>query len=227
MRDDGRPAWAEFLTPAHECRILDTWHTTGVGGTGSHDYTIDDVFVPEHLMFYHPSQAAPVRQERRYSYVAAALPLMSAVSLGIARAAVDELRAVLPSKAGPPDFRPMSEDFEKQVEVAKADTLVGSARAYLYETLDQAWSAVEAGEPLTKETRGRFRAACTNAVLSSVEAVDLVYATAGTTAVYRSSELERQFRDVHTAAAHVFMRSATRADAGRLLMGLEPLLKMY
>ncbi len=213
-RDDGRPAWAEFLTPAHECRILDTWHVTGLNGTGSHDYTIDDIFVPKHLMFYHPSQAPPVRHEKRYSYVATALPLMSAVSLGIARAAVDELRTVLPAKAGPPDFRPMSEDFEKEVEVAKADTLVGSARAYLYETLDKAWNAVEAGKTLSKETRGRFRAACTNAVLSSVEAVDLVYATAGTTAVYRRSELERQFRDIHTAAAHVFMRSATRADAG-------------
>ena len=226
-RDDGQPAWAEFLTPVQDCRILDTWHVTGLNATGSHDYTIDDVFVPENRMFYHPAHAAPVRQERRYSYLAAALPLMSAVSLGIARAAVDELRAVLPAKAGPPAFKPMSEDFEKEVEVAKADTLVGSARAYLYDTLNQAWSAVEAGEPLSKETRGRFRAACTNAVLSSVEAVDLVYATAGTTAVYRKSEMERQFRDVHTAAAHVFMRSATRADAGRLLMDLEPVLKMF
>ena len=82
------------------------------------------------------------------------------------------------------------------------------------------------GEPPYKRMRGRFRASCTNSVLSSIKAVDLVCATAGTTGVYRSSETERQFRDVHTAAAHVFMRPPRR-DASRLLMGLEPLLKVF
>jgi alkylation response protein AidB-like acyl-CoA dehydrogenase len=227
QRDDGRPAWAEFLTPIQDCGILDTWHVTGMQGTGSHDYTIDDVFVPERRMFYHVSQTLPVRTEPRYSYLAATVALMAAVPLGIARAATDELRALLPSKAGAPEFKPMSEDFEKQVDVARADTLVGSASAYLYDTLEQVWGRVAKGEPLSKELRGRFRAACTNAVLSSVEAVDLVYATAGTTAIYTKSSLERRFRDVHTAAAHALVRSATRADAGRLLMELEPLVKIF
>jgi hypothetical protein len=119
--------------------------------------------------------------------------------------------------------RPLSEAVDKQIELAKAEMLVGSARAYLYEVFEQVWTQVEAGEPLSMELRGRFRGAYTNAVLCCVQAVDVVHTAAGSTAIYASSALERSFRDIHTAATHANMRLATLADAGGLLLGVEPL----
>jgi hypothetical protein len=71
--------------------------------------------------------------------------------------------------------------------------------------------------------RGQLRGACTHAVLASIQAVDTAYTAGGGTAIYARSPLDRYFRDVHTAAAHVAVQPSTLTDAGRLLVGLEPL----
>jgi alkylation response protein AidB-like acyl-CoA dehydrogenase len=46
-RPDARPDLRTFFVPVQDCKILDTWHTTGLRGTGSHDWEVSDVFVPE------------------------------------------------------------------------------------------------------------------------------------------------------------------------------------
>jgi alkylation response protein AidB-like acyl-CoA dehydrogenase len=219
----GQPAWAVFLTPATTCRILDTWHVTGLRGTGSHDYIIDDAFVPAHYRVPYPTQASSPRPERHYACLGMALAWMAAVALGIARAAVEAFKHLLHTKQDRRANRPLTEDAEKQHAVAQAEVLVGSARAYLYETLAQVWAVIQAGESLSMTLRGQLRGACTHAVLASIQAVDTAYAAGGGTAIYARSPLDRYFRDVHTAAAHVAVQPATLTDAGRLFLGLEPL----
>jgi alkylation response protein AidB-like acyl-CoA dehydrogenase len=219
----GQPAWAVFLTPATACRILDTWHVTGLRGTGSHDYVIDDAFVPAHHRFPHPTQAASPRPERHYACLGVVVAWMAAVPLGIARAAVEAFTHLLHTKQDRRAHRPLGEDAEKQRARAQAEVLVGAARAYLYETLTQVWATIQAGEPLSMTLRGQLRGACTHAVLTAVQAVDTAYTAGGGTAIYARSPLERFFRDVHTAAAHVAVQPATLTDAGRLFVGLEPL----
>lgn len=111
--------------------------------------------------------------------------------------------------------------------MAKTEFLVGSARAYLYDNLGQVWARIQKGVEIPRDLRGRLRTACTSAVAASIQAVDLAYAAAGATSIYASSDLERCFRDVHTAAAHAFIRPATLADGGKLLLGQEPDFKMF
>lgn len=219
----GQPAWAVFLTPATACRLLDTWHVTGLRGTGSHDYIIDDAFVPAYHRFPHPTQAASPRPERHYACLGVVVAWMAAVPLGIARAAVEAFKHLLHTKQDRRTNRPLVEDAEKQRAVAQAEVLVGAARAYLYETLTQVWATTQAGESLSMTQRGQLRGACTHAVLTAIQAVDTTYTAGGGTAIYTRSPLERYFRDVHTAAAHVAVQPATLTDAGRLFLGLEPL----
>ena len=227
LEENGSPMWRLFLSPASGCKILDTWHTTGLRGTGSHDYTMEDVVVPDRLMIKHPAQGKPRRAEPYYSYPVLSVPMMSAVSLGAAQAAVDGLIELLREKVNRTSNKPVSGDLEKQVDLAKTEFLVGSARAYLYDNLSEVWSRIQEGREVPMDLRGRFRTACTSAVAASIQAVDLAYAAAGATSIYASSELERCFRDVHTAAAHAFIRPATIADGGKLLLGLEPDFKMF
>ena len=222
IMDGDVPAWRVFYTPISDCRILDTWHSTGLRGTGSHDYTMDDVFVPDRMTSLHPLRASNLRQSRHYTYSAMVVAVMASVALGGARGAVDSLIEVLGKKRELPSSRPASTNFDKQGDLGAAEALVGSARAYLYDTLGQAWAKITAGEPLTSELRARFRLAVTNAGTASVAAVDRVYRAGGTDSIYTSSPVERLFRDVHTVAAHVAMRPATLADGGALLLGERP-----
>ena len=222
IMDGDIPAWRVFYTPIGDCRILDTWHSTGLRGTGSHDYTMHDVFVPDRMVSQHPLRAPNVRPNRHYTYSAMVVGAMASVALGGARGAVDSLIEILGGKQELPSSRPASTNFDKQGDLGAAEALVGSARAYLHDTLGQVWEQITAGEPLSSELRARFRLACTNAGTASVDAVDRVYRAGGTESIYVSSPVERLFRDVHTVAAHVAMRPATLADGGALLLGERP-----
>ena len=95
VMDGDVPAWRVFYTPIGDCRILDTWHSTGLRGTGSHDYTMDDVFVPDRLVSPHPLRAPNLRPNRHYTYSAMVVAAMASVALGGARGAVDSLIEIL------------------------------------------------------------------------------------------------------------------------------------
>ena len=222
IMDGDIPGWRVFYTPISDCRILDTWHSTGLRGTGSHDYTMNDIFVPERMVSPHPLRAPNLRPSRHYTYSAMVVAVMASVALGGARGAVDSLIEILGEKQELPSSRPASTNSDKQGDLGAAEALVGSARAYLHDTLSQVWDRITAGEPLSSELRARFRLACTNAGTASVDAVDRVYRAGGTESIYTSSPVERLFRDVHTVAAHVAMRPATFADGGALLLGERP-----
>ena len=220
--EDGIPAWRVFYAPISDCRILDTWHSTGLRGTGSHDYTMDDVFVPDRLVTRHPLRAPSLRPSRHYAYSAVVIGSMASVALGAARGAIDSLIEVFGNKLELPSSRPASSIFDKQADLGSAEALVGSARAYLHDILPQVWAKITAGEPMPSELRARFRLACTNAATASVTAADLAYRAGGTDSIYTSSPVERFFRDAHTVAAHVAMRPSTLADGGALLLGQQP-----
>ena len=221
---EGRPEWRLFLVPASDCEILDTWHTSGLRGTGSHDFVVDGVFVPDRRVFPHPLAGAPVRPERHYAFPGVSIAMMSGVALGAARGAVDSLLELLEAKVDRRSGRLAAAAFDRQMDLAAAEALTGSARAYLYQTLEELWAAVMAGEEPSHRLRAQYRLACTNAVNSAVQAVDRAHSAAGTSAIYVPSALDGYFRDVHTVAAHAFVRPATLADGGLLLLGEAPLM---
>ena len=219
---DGRPEWRLFLAPAGDCEILDTWHTSGLRGTGSHDYVVDDLFVPDRRVFPHPLVGAPVRPERHYAFPGVNIAMMSAVALGAARGAVDSLLELLQTKVDRRSGRLAATAFDRQMDLASAEALTGSARAYLYRTLEELWAVVMAGEEPSRRLRAEYRLACTNAVTASMQAVDRCHSAAGTSALYVPSAVDGYFRDAHAVAAHAFVHPATLADGGLLLLGESP-----
>ena len=107
-----------------------------------------------------------------------------------------------------------------QQTIAEATAHVEAASAYMYNTAESLWESVLEGrdEP---EMRARLRLASSHAARASVIAVDLVHSALATSAIYTKSPLDRQFRDIHTAAAHVMIGPLTFQAAGRTLMGME------
>ena len=108
-----------------------------------------------------------------------------------------------------------------QSDVARAEALLRSARAFYYEAIDEAWqSAVTRGQ-IEIDQRRDIRLATTHATRSAAETVDLMYHLAGGSSVYRRSPLQRIFRDVHVATQHMMVSTSTLELTGRLLLGLE------
>jgi alkylation response protein AidB-like acyl-CoA dehydrogenase len=99
---------------------------------------------------------------------------------------------------------------------------VRTARAGLYATLDEEWRRVSAGRTPTLEDRAGDLLAGAHAVQAAVEAVDLVYGLAGSSAVYERSPIERHFRDVNTVRHHGFVCESRLEAVGQVLLGVDP-----
>ena len=224
---DGAPQWRVFHLPASECVILDTWYTSGLRGTGSTDYTMEDVFVADNYVKHHSLLEEAVLPDRRYVYAAFNVPMLSAVALGAARGAVDALTELFGGKVDRRNQRLVAGAFDKQADLGIATATVDSARAYLYNTTARAWELTIAGEELPRELRAAMRLACTHAVTASVDAADRVHRAAGASSIYNSSPIDRLFRDAHAVAAHAFVRQTTMADGGQLLLGQEPAFRVF
>jgi alkylation response protein AidB-like acyl-CoA dehydrogenase len=222
MRTDaGAPRRHMLLFPAQDVEILDTWHASGLRGTGSTDFRVRGVFVPEERVVGYPRDEAPQRPLYRFPHFTLLALGIGAVTLGIARASIVELTSVANEKKRFGSSRTIASRSHSHMEVANAEARLRSARAFYYEALEAAWCAASDGASIPIELRRDLRLATTNAVNESVKVVDSMYTLAGGTSVYESSRLQRQFRDVHVATQHIMVAPSTLETVGRLLLGVE------
>jgi len=218
----GRPQAdaAEPSTARDQVRILDTWHTGGLRGTGSHDFEVSDAFVPEGrsvLLGAKPRCAGPLYRFPVFGLLALGV---CAVTLGISRRALDELVALAGAKLPSGSSRNLASRPVVQRQVGEAEAALRSARAYVYGAVDAAWQIASRGESLPLETRADLRLAAVNAAWSAARAVDLAYHAAGGTSVYDASPLSRCFRDIHVATQHIMVAQPIFEVVGRVTLGL-------
>lgn len=218
---NGTPRSRMMIVPAREIDFLDTWYVSGLAGTGSTDFAIRDRFVPDRRAVGIGVDAPldrPLYQFPQFGLLGMGI---AAVALGLARAAIDELVEIAGGKTPTGSTRPLATRSSAQADVARAEALWRSARAYYYETIEAAWQSALAGGRIDTIARRDIRLATTHATRASAEAVDLMYHLAGGTSVYRRSPLQRIFRDVHVATQHMMVGTSTLELAGRLLLGVE------
>jgi alkylation response protein AidB-like acyl-CoA dehydrogenase len=225
MGPGGPELIAAFLPPS-DVEIVDTWHVTGLRGTGSHDLRVDHVFVPAAMAgpMAIPEGPRPVRPS-----VLARIPFFTAVGiaqsppvcLGIARHAIEEFRTLALAKERP--FAPkLSEQVQAQEALARAEAKLRAARCYWYAGVECLWAMVSHGGQVSLEDRVNVRLASLAAVEGGLAVVDSLYRLAGATAIFQPSPLERCWRDLHTAAQHLQVQHGRWETAGRILFGLDP-----
>ncbi|QNI06127.1 hydroxylase [Mycobacterium kubicae] len=216
--DDGRVPSVVAL-PKADLEILDTWHTLGLRGTGSHDTVADEVFVPAERVFSVFDGPVLDRPLYRFPVFGFFALCIGAAALGNARAAIDDLAELASGKRGLGSTRSLAERPATQAAVATAEAALGGARALYYEAIDAAWQASHDVQPVPLDLRNRLRLAATHAVRTSADVVRTMYDLAGGSAIYDGAPLQRRFRDAFTATAHFQVNEASRELPGRLLLG--------
>ncbi|MEM9622165.1 MAG: acyl-CoA dehydrogenase family protein [Pseudomonadota bacterium] len=218
MLSDMTNRYAMLERPQWE--ILDTWHTAGLCGSGSHDVVAEDAFIPETQLI------APIGGTRHDS------PLLNfplgarlaynkvGIAWGLARAAVDAFVALAEGKTPRFSARGLRERPRAQRAVAEAEVKLRAGRALVVELLEQMWVQVQAREHITSEERALFQLACSDAVRNCIAAVQQLVEAAGTTANQKGHPLERIERDIKVVGQHITVAAHHIEDAGRLLLGL-------
>ena len=219
----GRPAVRTLLFPASDATLIDTWNTIGLRGTASDSYSVNDLFVPE--AFSSTREEPTLRRERGPLYAFTLQGLyatgVAAVALGIARAMLSDFIA-LASRKSPRGLSRLADNAVVQADVARAEARLGSARAYLIETLTAIYAHADAVAPIEVADRARVRLATTNAIQGAAEVADLAYKGAGVDAIFPGSPFERRFRDMHTLSQQIQARTAHFEAVGQILLGVPP-----
>jgi indole-3-acetate monooxygenase len=204
--------------PVTELEVVDSWHTSGLRGTGSHDAVAKDVFVPEHRSLWllePPTSDAPLYRFPIFSLFALSI---SAAALGIARGALDDLRELAVDKVGLGSSRTLAQRPATWAAVGAAEASLRAARAFYYQAIEEAWTAAQSAQPVSVELRIGLRLAATHAVRTAADVARSMYDLGGGAAIYETSPLQRRFRDTHTATAHFQVNPATWELTGRLLL---------
>jgi len=190
------------MIPAEKCRVLDVWNSPGLRGTGTHDFEVEDVFVPAahhappggHHSFAGPLYGGPLAHFIN--------PPLAAVALGIAREALDEFIQLARTKIPERSKVTLSERHSIHELVGRAEAQIAAGRAYLLNTIDRLWEALLVGEGVPSDLTAQVLVATAYATEQAVRAVDLVFTAAGSTSIVSRNRLERCFRDVHVVNHH-------------------------
>jgi alkylation response protein AidB-like acyl-CoA dehydrogenase len=219
----GTPILRAMWVPRGSVTIVDTWSVMGMRGTGSQDFTVDDVIVPAArscLSDAPPAETGPLYNQRAW-YVNLWTP-SAANALGIARGAIDSLAEIAATEASTMSTNLLRDRSMVQIRIAEAEAIVNAARAYVFDAVGTLWRALCAGDTPSDHTVAQGRLAIVHAMHESVRAVDKVFHAAGTNAIYTRLPLERAFRDVHVAVQHAAALPVYFESAGKVLLGLRP-----
>ena len=214
----------------------DSWNVVGLRGTGSDSYSVTDLFVPAGQSVV--ARAAgrdigggeePERRERGMLYRFTATNVFqtgfAAVSLGIARAMLDDFVQLAQKKAPAAGGGTMRDSHWIQSRVALAEAKLGSARAFILQTLGEMREECSAKGRIGIENRIRIRLASTYAISLAREVAETAYVDAGATAIFEGNRFERRFRDMHAATQQVQASAVHFQTAGQYYLGLEPNLR--
>lgn len=226
VEEGGRRRLRPMFMPITDGTIVDTWHVAGMKGTGSNDFAVDEVFVPDERVSAGrnlAAQSGPLYHQRLSMVVNWALT--AGVALGLSRGALDAFGDLSNDRTAGVDT-PLRERATVQLAVGRAEARLGAARAYCFESIAAVWDAATNAaanhddDDRLDQVIPPARLAIVHAMHTAVEVVDLLFHAGGTRSIFACHGLERCFRDAHVAAQHGAGLPAHFEAGGRIALGL-------
>lgn len=221
MLTDKLPDHRILFFPAAQASFADTWHTSGLRGSGSGEMFVDNLFVPrshavsmisDRPLFQSPLYAFPL-----FGLLAAGI---AAVASGNARAALREFAELTATRRGP-SGRTQADRPAVQIAFADAAARLRAARALLEQETRAAIREAEADSAIKLEQRARLRLAATHMTRTSADVVRTLQDLAGGSGVFLAEPLNRRLADAQAMTAHIMVAPATYELTGRVLLGSE------
>ena len=220
--EDGIPPLLVAVIPRDEIVFTDGWHVQGLKGTGSFDYNVTELFVPERRTF--ELFCRTPRRGKAAAFKMGLIPITAAGhaswALGVAKSMLDDVTELAASKVRMGDEASLAHRTTFQRNLSHHTAMWRAARLLVVTTFGDIERAVEGGETLSPTMRADMRVAATFATECSREIVQWAHLAGGTSAIREGSRLERAFRDMYTGTQHVFIGEKTYTDSARIYMGL-------
>lgn len=210
------------VIPRDEITFTDGWFVQGLQGTGSYDYEVTDLFVPDARVF-----DLFAREPHRGDAPAFRMGLMSitaaghaAWALGVAESMLDDVRDLARTRVRMGDMTSLAHKPTFQAGYAHHLGMWRAARHLVFDTYTQAEALVAAGGDVTVDLRADLRIAACYATDACREVAQWAHLAAGTVAIRDGNRIERAFRDLYTGTQHAFIGEKVSIDAAQVKLGL-------
>lgn len=226
--EDGEPVQTDLdlpdaifvLLPRAAVEVEDTWYVSGLAGTGSTHFNVDDLFVAEHMTF--PYVAPARRGGKEYE---APLNLLlgygaAACALGAGQRALDEILDLAPRKMRFSRGYSIAERGAFRKELGQHATALRAARLVLHDTVSDLLAVFEAEGEISVETFAANIASRTHVMETVLDLVGFAYREAGASAMYADSIFQRLQRDAWGMSQHVAVSSDNWEFYGDALLGI-------
>jgi 3-hydroxy-9,10-secoandrosta-1,3,5(10)-triene-9,17-dione monooxygenase len=228
---EGRPPdMRTFLVPRSDYQVVDTWHVSGLKGTGSNDIVVNDAFVPEHRThrFNHgfkcnsPGNELNTETLYRMPFGQIHVRSVSTPAVGCLQGALNGYRSVTTKKVATSDGSRVRLDPSSQELAADAHRTLDEVRLVLRRNFTHLMDLAERGEALPLQERVAYRYDSARAVSRCVAAVDGLFTASGGGALFLKHPIQTFFQDVHAIRAHFANNAAKPArNLGGTLLGLD------
>jgi len=218
-----------FLVHKNDYKIVDTWNSVGLGGTGSNDVEVKDAFVPEALsvavsdLAGGPTPGSSVNPNALYALPAFSLfpYVLSGVALGNAQSCLDDYTDIARRRASTSNRAKLGDMQSTQIKIAEASAKIDAARLIMRSNCIEAMADARGGRIPDMAAKTRLRRDGAFSVNLCTEAVSLLFSASGARGLFTAGVLQRQFRDAHAINSHIaFNFDAAGTNYGRVALGL-------
>ena len=204
-----------WVAPRAAVRVLDNWHVMGVAGSGSFDYEVEDLFVPDGYWFEFVG-ATRRRGGGRYD-VPIGVQLGAAhcgFALGAGERAIDEIAVLATTKQRFLSASKLAERPTFQRDLGHAHASLSAARHHVATVLARLAICYERSTPVPDRLQVELRTAATYATDVAVAVAQTALRYAAGTGVRLDNPIQRVLRELLVAQSHMYVSEANYEKLG-------------
>lgn len=222
LASEGFPEMRVAVIPRDQISFDDGWHVQGLKGTGSYDYSAQDVFVPAGRTFelFERRPSRGVSPATRMGLMPVTAAGHASWALGVAKSMLDDVQELAATKYRMSDMASLASRPTFQKGLAHHRAAWRAARLLVLDAFTGAEAAVAAGAELTPALRADMRVAAVYATDIARGCAEWAHLAAGTSSIREGSRLERAFRDIYTGTQHAFISEKVAIDVAQIWLGI-------
>ena len=205
------PDYRTFLVPRSDYDIVENWNVSGLEGTGSHDITVKDAFVPEYRTHRSvdgfecnsPGNAVNDHYIYRLPFGQIFVRAVSSSSIGCLKGVIDSYVQVNKERVGLNDGNKVAQDPDARMALAECITAVDECQTIMFRNFDRMVDAARDGVALEIEERIKMRFDAALVSRKCTDAINLMFNACGAQGIFRDHPLNRAWLDINAGRQHV------------------------
>jgi len=202
--DLGAPQVKSFILKKEEVEILPGWSYFGLVATGSHAFTVKNLEVPLNRTFDINENIQVETQGFNYPFLQLAETTLAVNSLGMAAHFIDLTAAAFAERSGQKRYTDVQVSFFNK-ELAGCKKELQQVRDLFYTAFDQSWTFLlqEGSIPVIQLDAVSIQSRKLAHISRRI--ADRLFPYAGLEAAKKETEINRVWRDIHTASQHALL----------------------